>query len=361
MGMTVEVACDAYLDERVRRHELGAQTARNVRSALRQFAATVEGREVSTLSGDDVGAWLESMHGLAAATRRSRFSYLRMFCGWLVRHDLVGRDPTLEIRAPRQPRSVPRALPAESVAATLEVAPDARGRLIVTLMVQQGLRCCEVERLEIGDLDRRNAMMRVHGKGGHERILPILAETEQALDEYLVEHPATAGPLVRSYREPSRALRADTLSGLVSAWMAAAPGVKRARRDGVSAHALRHTTATDMLRAGAHLRDVQYALGHAHLSTTEIYLPFIVRGLDEAMRGRSYRRARERHPSAAVAGELRRAARTVPTHQRRAGDRGGAPPGRSAAGADGRGASATGPPSALAALDADRGPLGRAG
>lgn len=356
-AVTVDDAAGAYLEERTRRHELTGDTVRNVRSILRRFAIAVGAdRDVATVDAGDVGAWLEELVGLAPATRRSMFSAVRTFCRWLVRHGLIGRDPTIDIAAPRQPRSVPRALPSASVEATLVRAPDARGRLVVTLMVQQGLRCCEVSRLEVGDLDRLNGMMRVHGKGGHERILPIMEETEAALDEYLAQFPATAGPLVRSYRQPSRALAADTISGYVSEWMDAAR-IKRARRDGVSAHALRHTTATDMLRSGAHLRDVQYALGHAHLSTTEVYLPFIVRGLSEAMGGRSYR------PSAAagVAGELPPNGHTVPQHRGRPDGHTATPPDRRAAGADRRGPGPTRAPSARRAGDADPGALGRAG
>jgi site-specific recombinase XerD len=65
-------------------------------------------------------------------------------------------------------------------------------------------------------------------------------------------------------------------------------GINHAAYDGVSAHALRHTAAADMLRSGAHVRDVQAALGHAHLVTTERYLPTLVRGLAETMAGRRY-------------------------------------------------------------------------
>lgn len=355
MGLlTVQAAAAVYLEERLRRHELEEGTERNLRSILANFAAAAGDGPVAELTGDMVGAWLESMAHLAPATRRSRYSAVHVFCGWLVRHGYVVRDPTIDVASPRQPRSVPRALPAPSVAAVLDVAPDSRGRLILTLMVQQGLRCCEVERLQMGDLDRLNGQMRVTGKGGHERILPILPETADALDEYLAEHPTHAGPLVRSYRRPARALRADTISGMVSEWMDEAH-IKRARRDGVSAHALRHTTATDMLRGGAHLRDVQYALGHAHLSTTEVYLPFVVRGLQDAMGGRSYRRG------GGVAGPLHQPARTVPAHRARPGeDPGGAPRGR-ASSRDAGGPGATRPPPARAADVGDRGALGRAG
>jgi site-specific recombinase XerD len=130
----------------------------------------------------------------------------------------------------------------------------------------------------------------VRGKGGHERVLPVMAETLDCLDAYLGEHPCSAGPLIRSYRswERHQALSAGAISKYVSIWMNDA-GIKTGPRDGISAHAGRHTCATDMLRTGAHLRDVQAVLGHAHLSTSETYLPLLVNGLESAMTGRSYR------------------------------------------------------------------------
>lgn len=134
--------------------------------------------------------------------------------------------------------------------------------------------------------------MRIVGKGGHERVLPLLDETALALHSYLMEHPCAAGPLVRSYTR-RQSLSAGSISRLVSGWMLEA-GVKLAPRDGVSAHSNRHTMATDMLLSGAHLRDVQAALGHAHLATTESYIPLVVHGLEAAMAGRSYGSASRR-------------------------------------------------------------------
>ncbi len=155
------------------------------------------------------------------------------------------------------------------------------------LEVQEGLRAGEVSRLQIGDIDFIGRTARVVGKGGHERLLPISEETWAAVSAYLDEHPATSGPLLRSYRQPWRPLAPDTISGMVSEWMRVA-GIKRRARDGISGHALRHTMATDALRNGAHLRDVQHALGHAHLATTEAYLPLVVNDLRAAMGGRRY-------------------------------------------------------------------------
>jgi site-specific recombinase XerD len=153
----------------------------------------------------------------------------------------------------------------------------------VCLEVQEGLRACEVVGLELGDVDvdERQLLVRV-GKGGHERVLPISGETWDAMEKYLGEYPAKAGPLIRSYIHPTRAISAHYVSRLVSEWMHGA-GVND------SGHALRHTMATDSLRNGAHIRDVQAALGHKSIATTQVYLPLLVHDLRSAMGGRSYR------------------------------------------------------------------------
>ena len=281
---------DPYISGRLRRHEIGVLTARNDRAILRHFVTVVGPLPVERLGTRQINRWLESLERLAPATRRRRFSTVRTFCAHLAAEGRLARNPMANLRGPRQPRSVPRALPAATVAAVLAACPDVRARLIVTLMVQLGLRCCEVARLEVGDVDRGRGLVRVRGKGDHERVLPLVEEAEAALDDYRRVHAQTAGPLVRSYLHPQRGLDADTISGLVAGWMAGA-GIKAGARDGVSAHALRHTCATDMLRHGAHLRDVQAALGHAHLATTEVYLPYVVSGLEAAMEGRCYRTA----------------------------------------------------------------------
>lgn len=261
-------------------------TIANLRWALDSFTTHIGNRPIGRIGEADIERWLETCGHYSPASRRAMLSAVRGFLHWAERRKYIRHNPANHIRGPRQPRTLPRALTGRSAATLVAACPDSRARLIVILMLQQGLRCCEVSRLELADIDRYHKTMRVRGKGDHERILPLMDETVLCLNAYLGEYPCTAGPLIRSYVR-REALTPGAISRLVSRWMLDA-GVKTAPRDGISAHSNRHTAASDMLLAGAHLRDVQAALGHAHLATTETYLPLVVNGLGEAMAGRSY-------------------------------------------------------------------------
>lgn len=218
---------------------------------------------------------------------RTRLSQLRCFCAWGVEHRYLRVDPTLGVRGPRQPRRLPRGLKLAEVRATLAKAPDARARLVLLLMFQEGLRRREVAGLSLGDIDMDERTMLVVGKGDHERTLPISAETWGALVAYLGTGRIVAGPLIRSLVDGRSALQPATVGRMVSAIMLDA-GVKERAYDGRSAHSARHTAATDTLRAGGHLRDVQKMLGHVSLTSTEVYLPLVVNDLRSAMSGRQY-------------------------------------------------------------------------
>lgn len=287
VGYTVSELIEPYIRDRVARAEYGRDRVHAARSTLYRLSDHVGRRRLQNIGETHIESWIASMGHLAPATRRDRLSTARMFFKWAIRKGYCKKNPAYELQI-KQPRVLPRALPRDAISAVLEHCPDTRGRLIVTLMVQQGLRCIEVARLTMGDLDWNYNTMRVIGKGGHERILPITAETRTALDDYLHEHPAQGGPLIRSYSHCHRPLTGHYISTIVAGWMLDA-GVKHKAWDGVGAHAGRHTCATDMLRRGAHIRDVQAALGHRFIATTEVYLPFVVNGLDEAMSGRTYR------------------------------------------------------------------------
>jgi integrase/recombinase XerD len=272
----------SYLHERQARGEFSDETARAVRYTLFNFADHVGDVPTHRLTRRHVETWLAD-DTLAAATMRARLTRLRMFCTWLVDQKFLKVDPTYGLKGPRRQRRLPRGLHNEDVQLTLDACPDRRGLLIVLLMVQEGLRCGEVARLQVGDIDATERLMLVRGKGGHERALPITDETWAALVDYLAETGVKQGPVIRSQVRPGRGVSPQHVSDLVRGWMGSVDVA-------ATAHALRHTCATDLLRSGVHLRTVQHALGHASLATTELYLPRVVGDLRTAMGGRKYGR-----------------------------------------------------------------------
>ena len=297
MTRTLTPHIHRYITGRVARGEIGKRTAAGVRSALGGLDRSHGRRPLDQLTRRAVERWMETIGHLSPSHRRNQLSAARGFCRWAVDHGLIGEDPTAAIPAIRQPRSVPRALPADSVARLLAAAPDDRAQAIVWLMVGCGLRCVEVSRLAVTDYDPVAATIRVTGKGGHERILPVPDEAAGPIDRYLARAGVISGPLIRASRVRSNGLSACTISTYVSRWMTAA-GLKVGRWDGRSAHALRHTAASDVLDRCRDLRVVQQMLGHEHLSTTSIYLRRAsVDQMRQAMEGRTYDTAPERKAS----------------------------------------------------------------
>lgn len=215
---------------------------------------------------------------------------VRVFLQRLVIDRRIPVDPTLGIAVPKVPRSIPRAMPKEDVAKLLAHCPDTRARAMVSLMVQEGLRLGEVTGLQLGDVDLDRLLLVVEGKGGHQRVLPLTTGSRRALSQYFDEHPPVMGLKVfRSYQFPRRGLSSGHVGRVVTEAMWSA-GVKRTNRDGRSPHALRHTAASDVLEGGGHIRQVQAMLGHASISTTQVYLRAPdAQGLRGVMDGRDYR------------------------------------------------------------------------
>ena len=163
-----------------------------------------------------------------------------------------------------------------------------RARAVVWLMVGCGCRCVEVARLRVEDYDPRGATVRLTGKGGHERVVPVPSDVAGALDAWLDERGRVAGPLIAS-RIDGHALAPHTLSAYVRRWMRAA-GVKVSALDGRSAHGLRRTAASDVMDACGDITVVQEMLGHREVDTTaRHYLRRVtVAHMREAMEGRTY-------------------------------------------------------------------------
>jgi integrase/recombinase XerD len=213
--------------------------------------------------------------GLSAATIRRQVSAIRTYFGFLLGEGLLKDDPSDRMETPRRGRVLPATLSVREVEALLS-APDIeqplawRDRALLELAYGAGLRVSELSGLGLTDLLLSENLVRVFGKGAKERLVPIGRSVIGAVSVYL----HTLRPELDRGKSRGRLLlnaRGEPLSR-VGAWGIVKRAAERAGiRKRVTPHTLRHSFATHLLEGGADLRAVQEMLGHADLSTTQIY------------------------------------------------------------------------------------------
>jgi integrase/recombinase XerD len=198
---------------------------------------------------------------------------------------IVTVDVAREVAPPGPPRRLPKALPLTDVTRLLECtgADDPRGlrdRALLELLYSSGARISEAVGLDVDDVDAGGRTVLLDGKGGKQRLVPVGRPALSALDAYLVR----SRPLFAARGRGGSAVflnsRGTRLSRQ-SAWMALKSAANRAGIDGVSPHVLRHSFATHLLEGGADVRVVQELLGHASVTTTQVYTMVTVTTLRE--------------------------------------------------------------------------------
>jgi integrase len=288
-GHTMDHLVSMYVADRLLKDELAPSSVPVIRSTLRRWTAFVE-KPPRDWTRDDVLRWLGNPD-LRPNTRKSMLTKLRPFCHWLMDRGYLRADPTRSVRARAPEQGNPRDLEPAAVGKLIGVLPDQRATLIVVLMLQTALRCSDVARIDVRDIDvrRKNLHARAKGgRGGYTHWVPIPVEAWELLQRWLADTGWRSGPLIRSYQPPHAGMQGGSISKLVGGWMEDA-GLKEFPYDGVSAHALRHTCGQHMLDNGAQPRDVQWMMGHKNLRTTEDnYMRREPPGLRAAAEGREY-------------------------------------------------------------------------
>lgn len=300
--MLLSFAIDEFLS--AVRHEYGysEHTSAAYRADLTEFLEFAKGHGVTTVAASDIELmrdwmWARQQRGLAKATLARGVATLKSFGTWLERCEVVTANPAARLRAPKPPQSLPRVLSEDHVtrllarAARRAAGGDAvavRDHAMLELLYSSALRVSELCSVTVHGFDRREHTVRVVGKGGKERIVPVGAPAASAIERYLREsRPSLA---INDRQELFLGSRGGQLSTsvvykLVSHELEAAPD------SGPSGpHTFRHTAATHMLNGGADLRVVQEMLGHASLASTQVYTHVSTERLAE-----NYRQA---HPRA---------------------------------------------------------------
>jgi len=213
--------------------------------------------------------------GAEAATVARKLAAIRGLYCFLVRTDRAAANPAELVSSPKRSQKLPRVLTTEQMRSLLERIPahtplELRDRAMLELAYSCGLRCEEIVNLDEGALDFETEQLRVLGKGSKERLLPVGEPAQRALRRYLEKGRRA---LVSDPREPAlflsksgRRLSNSDITRRLGLWTREA-----ALAAGVSPHSLRHSFATHLLEGGADLRTIQELLGHASISTTQVY------------------------------------------------------------------------------------------
>jgi integrase/recombinase XerD len=253
-----------------------------------------------TAAQQDVSAFLEHLraHGIDSRSSARKLSCLRGFYKWLLLDRRIHHDPTVNIESPKAWKVLPKSLAEPEVVEMLERAgmaashPQAkatalRDSAILELLYAGGLRVSEVTALSTGDLALDAGRVQVRGKGDKERIVPLGRSAVDALETYLREgrpHLARISTVRKGNAPKQDATRLFlSLRGMPLTRQWVWHLVKMAN-SGASPHRLRHSCATHMVEHGADLRSVQLILGHADISTTQVYTHLALGRLKEVHR-----------------------------------------------------------------------------
>jgi site-specific recombinase XerD len=277
--MTWDEVLAAY-DRELSARGAAERTRRAYRSDLVQFVAwaSERGLHPEAVEHRDVRLFAAGLSesGAAAATVARKLASLRGLYDHLVRTESVGQNPADLVGSPKQARKLPRVLAPQQMAALLDRIPahtplEIRDRAMFELAYSCGLRCEEITGLDLEAVDFESEQLRVRGKGGRERLLPVGEPAQRALQRYLeTARPAllVADPGERALllSRRGRRLSSSDVRRRLRGWVREA-----AIGAGISPHSLRHAFATHLLEGGADLRSIQELLGHASISTTQVY------------------------------------------------------------------------------------------
>ena len=268
---------DNFLGHLAKERRLSSHTAdayrRDVQALLR-YCQENDLQQWSELDSQHIRSFAASCHrqGLGPRSIQRRLSAVRSFFKYLIRENLCSKNPAQDVSAPKAPRRLPKTLDADQMTRLVEVSGDdpqvMRDRAMMELLYSSGLRLAELVSLQIHDIDLADRTVRVTGKGNKTRIVPVGRHALAAVAAWLKKrsHLAKSDESALFVGARGKRISPRTVQARIRRW-ATIQGID-AR---VSPHMFRHSFATHVLESSGDLRAVQELLGHANISTTQIY------------------------------------------------------------------------------------------
>lgn len=268
-------AIGTYLDHLSVERGLSRNTLSSYQRDLSRYAVFLGDRDLAEVTAADLTAFLSALRGegLSTASAARTMSAVRGLHRFAAREGLTSEDVSRDVKPPSPPKRLPKALDVSQIE-TLLAAPatdDALGlrdRALLEFLYGTGARISEAVGLVIDSLDLDSVVL--HGKGGKSRLIPLGRFAREALDAYLVR----ARPALVANGKGTPAVFLNARGGVLSrqsAWTILQKAASTAGIENVSPHTLRHSYATHLLDGGADVRVVQELLGHASVTTTQIY------------------------------------------------------------------------------------------
>ena len=277
---------DSFLDFMAVERGVSPNTVAAYRNDLYQLVEYLEsdspgfrnGRGWKQVDERTISAYLLRLHdkGYSDTTRARKITSAKSLFGFLLEEGTIANNPAENLSSPRVGRSLPEVLTVDDVESLLAAADggdgleDRRDRAMLELLYASGMRVSELVSLDVDDTDLEQGYVRCFGKGGKERVIPVHQKAVDTLREYLQE----ARPLLANKRSGdavflNRRGQRLTRQGF---WLILKGHASRSGLNGrITPHTLRHSFATHLLRGGAPLRHVQELLGHASITTTQVY------------------------------------------------------------------------------------------
>ncbi len=265
-----------YLQHLILERGLSVNTVVSYRRDLLGFLNSGNHKDVLKITPAQVSAWVGAMttSGRKAATIARKLSALKQFYNYLLDNNLIKANPVTPFSAPKIARYHPHYLMPEEIERIIEAADSkttagARDRAIIEMLYGSGLRISELIELKLRDIEFEAGFVRVLGKGNKQRLVPLGDCAAQALENYFRARESGKRPVASNFVFLNKLGGKFSRTGLwkIVRKLVAKAGITRR----VTPHTFRHSFATHMLEGGADLRIVQEMLGHADISTTQIY------------------------------------------------------------------------------------------
>lgn len=274
---------DSFLGYLKAERAVSPHTLKAYTEDLKEFSLFIDKRP-GKIDNLDIRTFLASLHhrGLKKSSISRKLASVRSFFKYLHREGYVKTNPAKLVSSPKVPKNLPKFLTIDEVFSLLETPEGekfkpARDRAMIEVMYSCGIRVSELTSLDISDLDIKETIIRVKGKGRKERIIPVGSKAMEAIKNYLPERI--------SLKKKSSGLFLNNRGGRLTQRSVRRILLQYSRMINLSGdlspHTLRHTFATHLLHEGADLRSIQELLGHSSLSTTQKYTHLDIRRLTE--------------------------------------------------------------------------------